>query len=470
MSLRWRLVLSLAALAAAATTVASGTAYFYTKSGLYREVDRSIDEVQALIVRPTDRLGGRPTSATGGPSLSGPGAGTNNNSQTPPSFRDIESRARQIVYATQFLDSSGQVVPFAGAGTDQTRTIPVDDADRKLAISGGSSLRRDVSNDGVDLRVLTVALPNGRGAVQIARDLTETHNVLGSLRARYFALAAGVSAAAAALGLLIARRVTRPLVQLTGAVERVTLTGQFDHDVAGEGKDETGRLAAAFNHMLAVLERSRAQQQQLVQDAGHELRTPLTSIRTNVSILKKHERLTSDQMARTVEDLSSELVELTTLVNEIVELATDARDDEPVHPIDLRSTVERVAERTERRTGRRVEIVADGSIVNGRTVALDRAIGNLIDNAAKFDDSGRPIEVSVRNGSVIVRDHGPGIADDDLAHVFDRFYRSASARSKTGSGLGLAIVRDIVSAHGGTVRAANAPDGGAIMTIELPRA
>ena len=142
MSLRWRLVLSLAALAAAATTVASGTAYFYTKSGLYREVDRSIDEVQALIVRPADRLGGRPTNATGGPTSSGPGGGTNNTNTQTPSFRDIESRARQLVYATQFLDSSGQVVSFAGTGTDQTLTIPVDDADRKLAISGGSSLRR----------------------------------------------------------------------------------------------------------------------------------------------------------------------------------------------------------------------------------------------------------------------------------------------------------------------------------------
>ncbi len=460
MGLRLRIVLSLVVLAAASTTLACATAYWTTESRLYHEVDRAIDDVQNLLVR-NERPSIRPGNSGGNdnPSSLFGAAGT--------LYREFESRSRQLVYATQFLDSSGNVV-VSPLSEFSTRTLPVDAKDKQIATDGGS-LRRDVANDSRDLRILTTALP-GRGAVQIARDLTETHTVLDSLRIRYFALAVSVSAVAAAIGLWIALRVTRPLVQLTTAVELVSSTGQFGHEVAGEGNDETGRLAAAFNRMLGALAQSREQQQQLVQDAGHELRTPLTSIRTNVSVLKKHDRLTPEQMARTVDDIQSELVELTTLVNEIVELATNARDDELPQVVDLRSIIERSAERAERRTGRGVTVVADGSMVNGRVNALERAIGNLVDNAAKFDDSGRPIEITVRNGQVAVRDHGPGLADDDVAHVFDRFYRAPAARSKNGSGLGLAIVRDIVIAHGGTVSAANAPDGGALITIELPTA
>lgn len=471
MSLRLRLVLSLAALAVTATSVACGMAYWSTKSRLYEEVDRSLDEVRQTVAQIADR----------GPSIRPDGRGSSSGSGSsdttgasgayaPPQFREIESRTRQLVYATQFLDTSGNIVTTGDSSFFSTRTLPVDDVDRAIATTGSpSSTRRDVSTDSADLRILTVNLP-GRGAVQIARDLSETETVLDSLRMRYLALAVAVSAAAAALGLWIARRITRPLVQLTAAVEHVSTTGQFDHEIRGQGKDETGRLATAFSRMLDALRRSREQQQQLVQDAGHELRTPLTSLRTNVSVLRKHERLTPDQMARTVDDIQSELVELTTLVNEIVELATDARDDEAAQLVDLRSIVERVANRVERRTGRTVTVVADGSVVNGRPMALERAIGNLVDNAAKFDDSAHPIDVGVRNGTVTVRDHGPGIAAEDLAHVFDRFYRAAAARSKNGSGLGLAIVRDIATKHGGTVRVANAPDGGAVFTIALPTA
>ncbi len=460
MSLRLRIVLSLAALAAAATSVASGTAYWSTKTQLYDTLDASLDEVAELVKRTGDRPMPRVSNT-----------GTVSNTTAPyslPSYRDIERETRHLVYATQLLDREGNVIPRTIPDYDGDRTLPVDATDRAVATNGGSS-RRDVDTDGQELRLLTVALRNG-GAVQIARDLSETTNVLDSLRTRYVALALAVSAAAAALGLWIAQRVTRPLVQLTGAVEQVTRTRQFDHAVAGEGRDETGRLAAAFNQMLGALARSRDQQQQLVQDAGHELRTPLTSLRTNVSILRKHERLSPDQMARTVDDISSELVELSTLVNEIVELATDRRDDEPVQLVDLRSIVERCAERIQRRKTREVRVVADGSLVNGRVNALERAIGNLIDNAAKFDPTAAPIDVEVRDGRISVRDHGPGIAPDDLPHVFERFYRSVAARSTTGSGLGLAIVSDIVTNHGGRVDVANAPGGGAVFTIELPTA
>jgi two-component system sensor histidine kinase MprB len=168
-----------------------------------------------------------------------------------------------------------------------------------------------------------------------------------------------------------------------------------------------------------------------------------------------------------IADLDSESRELTDLVNELVELATDRRDAEPVQHVRLGDIASRVTARVIRRTGRDVRLMADNSAVDGQAAALERAVLNLVDNAAKFTDEG-PIEVTVHGGSVVVRDHGPGIRHDDLDHVFDRFFRAVDQRSKPGSGLGLAIVKSVVDAHGGAVFARNAPGGGAEIGFTLP--
>jgi len=123
-----------------------------------------------------------------------------------------------------------------------------------------------------------------------------------------------------------------------------------------------------------------------------------------------------------------------------------------------------------RRHARDVEIVTDlePSVVVGVGARIDRAVRNLLDNAVSWSPEGGRVEVAVREGEVVVRDHGPGFPDEDLPHVFDRFYRSRAARSKPGSGLGLAIVRQVAASHGGSVVAENAPDGGAVVRLELP--
>jgi len=257
-------------------------------------------------------------------------------------------------------------------------------------------------------------------------------------------------------------------VQLTDAAEEVATTGRFDVAVPAAGKDEPGRLARSFATMLAALSQSRDQQQQLVQDAGHELRTPLTSLRTNVETLQRYPNLPEETRESILADLESETRELGSLVDELVQLATDTWDDEPEENISIDQIVERVAERTRRRTGRVVEVDAQPFELLGRPRELTRAIGNLVDNAAKFSEAPGAVEVTVRNGSVQVRDHGPGVALTDQPHVFDRFYRSADARSKAGSGLGLAIVDQIARNHGGAVRVENAEDGGAIFTLTFP--
>jgi two-component system sensor histidine kinase MprB len=324
---------------------------------------------------------------------------------------------------------------------------------------------RDVTIEGEPFRMLTVALPGG--ALQVARSSQETERALDVIRNRTLVSMGLVMLGAALLGWLVARQVTRRLIRLTQAADAVASTGRLDVPVPVSGADETGRLGAAFNGMLGALSRSRQQQQQLVQDAGHELRTPLTSLRTNVSVLQRLDELDPESRRQILADLDSETKELTALVNELVELATDRHDGEPEQDCDLGAIAEQAAARVRRRTGRVITVVSDDSVVRCRAGGIDRAILNIVDNAAKFSDEGN-IDVSVVHGRVAVSDHGPGIPDGDLPHVFDRFYRSVASRSQPGSGLGLAIVRDIVESHGGRVFAEPREGGGTTVGFTLP--
>jgi two-component system sensor histidine kinase MprB len=234
------------------------------------------------------------------------------------------------------------------------------------------------------------------------------------------------------------------------------------------GNDEVGRLAASFNTMLVALDTSREQQRRLVVDASHELRTPLTAVRTNIEFLGRAKTLQPAERNKLVAETSLELDELTTLVAELVELATDVRTEEPVEAVDLAEIAEDVANRFQRRTGRRVEVTADAATtIQGRKSMLDRAISNLVDNALKFSNAPDPVEVEVVGASVEVRDRGAGVAPEDRAKVFDRFYRASEARTLPGSGLGLAIVKQIAELHGGTVTLGARPEGGTVAHLVL---
>ena len=329
-----------------------------------------------------------------------------------------------------------------------------------------SSPRTEEVN-GSSYRVVTVALPGG-GEVRIARSLADTNHALSSIRTLAVLVGVGVIALAAAAGWLIARRTARPVQRLTTAAESVASTGGLEMDLPSGGRDEVGRLSRAFGSMLDALRRSRDQQQRLVQDAGHELRTPLTSLRANIDTLRRHPELAGEPRQRLLDDLHSELGELSSLVNELVALAADRYDNEPEQVVSLPALAEQAARRTERRSGHPVSVDAEPASTRARPAELTRAIGNLLDNAAKFSPAGAPIAVTVRPGRVEVRDHGPGLAPEDLPFVFDRFYRAVGVRSLPGSGLGLSIVRDAAEAAGGDVTAANAPDGGAVFTLRLP--
>lgn len=433
MSLRWRIALALGAIAAVTTIVVGTLSYRTTRDRLYDEIDQSLDDAMRLLVRD-----GRPGE-----------------------FDHIPDRGPLSVYDIQVLGPDGQIL-----ASNFTPGFDPDAAQAEVAGTNGQTNVQNMTIEDEEYRVWTVGRP--RGAVQIARPLDETNRVLDSLRARMLILVAGVTTAGAAAGFLIAGSVTASLRRLTAAAEAVESTGQLDVDVPADGNDEVGRLGAAFRRMLDALARSKADQQRLVQDAGHELRTPLTSLRTNLDVLLRYPDLPADQRRQVVDDLHAETEELVLLVEEVVAVASGGLDDDPFEPLSLGDVTRDLAARYARRSGREVRVEADVSPIEGQLGAVQRAISNLLDNARKFDPSGGVIDVRVCNGTVEVLDRGPGIVDGEQALVFERFHRSAEARTLPGSGLGLSIVRDVVERHHGTVQVASRDGGGASVGFTLP--
>jgi two-component system sensor histidine kinase MprB len=326
---------------------------------------------------------------------------------------------------------------------------------------------RDTDITGTHVRILTVPFRNGL-ALQIARPLTEVDDVLGRLRWILLAVALGGSALAALLGLGVAESALVPTRRLTEAAEEITATQDLGRRVETDRRDELGRLATAFNTMLATLEGSVDSQRRLVADASHELRTPLTSLRTNVEILGRTDALSDNERRKLLDDVDSELDELSRLVADIVDLARDGEPEHLVEDVRLDLLVADAVERARRRTPEvRFETQFDETIVRGSPERLHRAVTNLLDNAVKWNPAGAAVEVQVGDGELSVRDHGPGIADEDLPFVFDRFDRAPAARSMPGSGLGLAIVRQVAESHSGCATAEAAPGGGTIVRLEF---
>ncbi|MER7766683.1 ATP-binding protein [Kitasatospora sp. NPDC096140] len=321
---------------------------------------------------------------------------------------------------------------------------------------------------GDTLRVGVVSLGGHRGAVQIIQQVGPTEQLLAALRVRTSALVAVVAVIAGGAGWLLSGRITSRLVRLTEAAELVAASGRLDVPVPAAGSDEVGRLGRAFDRMLVRLATAKENQRRLVQDAGHELRTPLTSLRTNLAVLPALDRLPPAEQAALMADLTDEARELTQLVEELVALAAERRSDGPPTEVVLAEVVRGAAAQARRRSDREILVDADDTVVTAHPDALARAVGNLLDNAAKFDPAGAgPIEVVVRGPRVEVRDRGPGIDEADLDRVFDRFYRATAARSLPGSGLGLAIVHEVARSHGGTAFAANREGGGAVIGFTL---
>ena len=269
---------------------------------------------------------------------------------------------------------------------------------------------------------------------------------------------------AGGLGLVVASAALRPVENLTSVAEEVTATRDLSRRIEVHSEDELGRLASAFNEMLGALDTSVKAQRRLVADASHELRTPLASLRTNIEVLAGGKELPPGEREKLLADVTGQVEELSTLVGDLVEI--DREQPAEVEDVRLDELVKSAVTRAKVRAPRvlfRTQL--QESVVRGAPTQLERAVSNLLDNAAKWSSS---VDVAVTDHEVTVRDHGPGISKEDLPHVFDRFYRAANARNLPGSGLGLAIVRQVALTHGGEATAENAPDGGAVFRLKLP--
>lgn len=438
-SLKWRIAVAMALISSLATVTFAVASFRSTRDRLYAEVDQSLVDLDPL-------LSGRRVGADAFPDGGQFGG-----------------------YFTQVATTDGTVIQSTFAIPIALRAVAASNR-RGVAVSSFQT----VEADGVEYRVRSTAFD--RGTVSIGRSLGETNRVLRSLRNRSILLIALVAALAGGAGIWISTRVTASLRRLTDAADSVASTGRpaaafkaLGPDAFPDGGDEVGRLGAGFDRMLRALVRSEQDQQRLVEDAGHELRTPLTSIRTNLDMLRRYPSMDVTDRDAIIDDLRAETAELTGLVNEIVSVAAGEATDEEFTSFDLGDLVQSVADRYHRRTGRVIDVTVDGgagrSMVTAQRSNVQRAVSSLLDNAQKFDPSESDIEVSVRATRVTVADRGPGLSPEETDRVFERFHRSAAARSVPGSGLGLAIVREVARRHGGDAEAVNRPGGGAAVSF-----
>ncbi len=342
-------------------------------------------------------------------------------------------------------------------------------------LQGPPSARSGIATDGSEYRIMTVPLTGlGDYALSVGRPLQVINDTLTSLWLTLIIFGLTGVVLAAIAGSAVARSSLRPVRELAAAVEHVTLTQDLT-PIAVSGSDDITRLAQAFNGMLRSLASSRERQQRLIADAGHELRTPLTSLRTNIELLAADEQsrmLSTNDRAAILADVSAQLREFTTLIGDLVHLTRDERVAAAPEPIDLRDVVNASLERVRRRApkGLIFDVELNPLYVLGEADDLERAITNLLDNAVKWSPPNGTIRVHLEGDRLRVADQGQGIAETDLPHVFDRFYRGEAARTTPGTGLGLSIAAQTVSRHGGWIRAGRSAQGGAEFTIRLPGA
>ena len=368
---------------------------------------------------------------------------------------------------------------FTRLASGQTEKVPVDRRAIAVAARRHGPFFTDGRVGSKKSRIYTVYVAqiidaNGKthgAAIQFVRPTDDIDRTLHRLQLILLLVLAGGLAAGAAGGALVSRAALVPVRRLTATAERIAETGEPSERVPVSGRDELSRLGGAFNTMLGALEESLDTQRRFVADASHELRTPLTSMQTNIEVLKEHDRLDADARGRLFADLEREAHEMRDLIAGLLELA---RGDDPRQE---RATVhvDELAENAVHRARSRYPHLTwatrlEPTIVEGYPDRLERAVWNLLENAGKWSNEGSSVDVILEQGELVVRDYGPGIAPEDREHVFDRFYRAASARSLPGAGLGLAIVREVAEAHGGSVAAEDAHGGGALFRLRLPRA
>ena len=444
-SLQSRVVM-LTTLGVAGSVIMVGvSAYFITRWSLYEQLDHELEQVSgytsAAIATDFDTMGGLNSDSL-----------------------------RALNVSLVLLSASGTPT------TVQGQTVAIEPDNEEIAVARlqfGSSARTAVGLDGQSYRLVAVPLRVGDGnyAVVLGRSIEPTVTTLDSLWLVMLAVGLVGTGLAVASSFGVGRTALSPVRELSTAVHRITETDQLD-PIQVHSRDELGGLTRSFNTMLASLGQSRERQRRLIADAGHELRTPLTSMRTNIELLVADEKtgmLPEGARAEILHDVAAQLGEFTSLVADLVQLSREDKLQRNPIEIDFADVVESSIERARRRgPGITFDVVLNPLIIHGEPDTLERAVTNLLDNAVKFSPPDGTIYVHLEGDRLRIADEGPGIASEDLPHVFDRFYRSDRARNTPGTGLGLSIVAHTVNGHGGWVRAGNAVEGGAEFVLHIP--
>jgi two-component system sensor histidine kinase MprB len=439
-----------------ALVLASIIVYASVRSKLHEQIDASLVTAAANL---SGKLAATPAPIPSNPvktTFSGAGA-----AEIIPSFGAL----KKLAHATTVSGKTGTITALGKV----PGLLPFDKTDAAVAHGAQDAAFRNVDLGSQTVRLYEVRYPNTTdGLIRVYRPLSEATATLHRVELILLAITLGGALAAALLGRLAAAAVLRPVRTLATAVEQVKATHDLSQRIPVSGSDELARLGTSFNSMLAELDESQRSQQQLIADASHELRTPLTAHRTNVELLAR-EDLPADRRGPVLASAVRGIEDLSRLVNDLIQAARNGRSIDRREAVRLDALVAAAVETVKRRAPEaEFACVLEACTVTASPPRLERAIVNVLDNAVAWAPAGEPIEVDVADGVVTVRDHGPGVPDSDLPHVFDRFYRAAAARGLPGSGLGLAIVKQTVEDHGGTVTIANAKGGGAIVSLRLP--
>ena len=434
LSLRWRVMLMAISMGALVVVLMEFAVYAVVSTAMYSNIDKELQSRAQLLIE-SGSLAADPGKAIEGTAYSDVNA-------------MLVNPGRSIYTAQQ----PGQTLPVGSP--------------EKAVIRGELFMSRRTASD---QRILALHLPNG-SSLLISKSLKPTEIFIKELR-WVLLLVGGIGVTVAAVaGGMGTRAGLRPVGRLTEAAERVARTDDL-RPIPVFGSDELGRLTEAFNLMLRALAESRERQARLVTDAGHELRTPLTSLRTNVELLMAAmepgaPRLPEQEMVDLRADVLAQIEELSTLVGDLVDLTRDDAGQVVHEPVDMSEVIDRSLERVRRRRNDiHFDVEVIGWQVYGDPAGLSRAALNLMDNAAKWSPPGGHVGVKMRqldpsHAEVVVSDHGPGIPPHERRLVFERFYRSTTARAMPGSGLGLAIVKQVVLNHGGSLRVEDTVPGG----------
>jgi two-component system, OmpR family, sensor histidine kinase MprB len=367
--------------------------------------------------------------------------------------------------SAEVIDSTGKLV----SQNQYADPLPVQPADLLVASGKSTATFRDEQIGDIHYRVITAPISNGYAVLQ-AKAVDDIDRTVSNLTFAFAAFGLLGVATAALLATITARKALRPVTDLSNAARDVAMRQDPSLPVPETGGTELAILAHSLNTMLASLAESREHERRLIDDAAHELRTPLTSLRTNIEVLATGKLTDPVDHAELLADLRSQTAEFAALIGDLETVARNGTT--PTEPTDcpLEEIVQTAVRRAQRRAG---NIIIDltghnPGVVHGDRAMLERAILNVLDNAVKWSPANGTVTIKLDGKTITVHDTGPGIAPEDLPHVFDRFWRAPSARSMPGSGLGLAIVQQVIHTHHGTITIASPEARGTTVTITVP--